>query len=67
MVKHTLHFYMDGELIDYTIHYEKQESDNLPEYIRINRTIFHLRSNSYFIHSEEKQMHIHADYHGESK
>jgi len=67
MVRHTMHFYVDGERIDYTIEYEKSTADKFPIQITICRSIFNLKSTNFVVHEDLKtqlsQLHLHAHYH----
>lgn len=65
-VKHTMHFYVDGEHIDFNIHYELPASDDFPEKITINRTNYTLKKTSFIVHSDLAvhlaNLHLHAHY-----
>ncbi len=65
-VRHTLHFYVDGEHIDFNIHYELPVSDDFPEKITINRTNYSLKKTSFVVHSDLAvhlaNLHLHAHY-----
>ncbi len=65
-VKHTLHFYVDGEHIDFNIHYDKPASDDFPEKITINRTNYTLKKTSFIVHDDlavhMANLHLHAHY-----
>ena len=59
MVKHTLHFQVDGEPLDLELHYEKEVGDEFPKAIRFNRLDFEL----YEIEIEsDRCLHRHAYY-----
>jgi hypothetical protein len=60
LVKHTLHFYVNGESIDYTISYKKASSEKFPKEIQINRTLFSLKKESFVFYFDE--LHLHAHY-----
>lgn len=66
MVKHTMHFQIDGETLDLQLHYEKATSDEFPKAIRFNRLDFELAKQSFIVHSElitnNSVLHIHAYY-----
>lgn len=59
MVKHTLHFRVDGESIDLSLHYEKEIQDDFPKAIRFNRLDFEL--NEILVESG-RCLHRHAYY-----
>lgn len=65
-VKHTIHFYVDGEHIDFNIHYDKPTSDDFPEKITINRTNYTLKKTSFIVHEDLAvhlaNLHLHAHY-----
>lgn len=61
MVKHSMHFEIDGETLDYTISYMKETGENFPSEIQINRTVFTLKRRSFVSHSD-RYIHYHAYY-----
>ena len=61
MVKHSMHFEIDGETLDYTISYMKETGENFPSEIQINRTVFTLKRQSFVSHSD-RYIHYHAYY-----
>jgi hypothetical protein len=65
-VKHTMLFYVDGEAIDFQIHYELPVSDDFPEKITINRTNYTLKKSSFIVRANLAEhlsnLHLHAHY-----
>jgi hypothetical protein len=59
-VRHTMHFYVDGESIDYTISYKRESSEEFPKEIQINRTLFSLKKQAFVFYLN--QLHLHARY-----
>lgn len=60
-VKHTMHFYVDGEPLDLELHYIKETGEDFPSEIQINRTVFTLKRQSFVSHSD-RYIHYHAYY-----
>jgi hypothetical protein len=65
-VRHTMHFYVDGEAIDFQIHYELPVSNDFPKKITIQRTNYTLKKSSFIVHSDLAthlgNLHLHAHY-----
>lgn len=59
MVKHTMHFYVDGEPLDLELHYEKEVGDDFPNIIRFNRLDFELHK---ILIESGQYLHRHAYY-----